>query len=55
MHTRTSTTWVGFEPTIPALERAKSVNALDRATTVMVIKYKMQNYNMDAKIIFSEI
>jgi hypothetical protein len=26
---------VGFEPTIPAFERAKTVHALDRATTVI--------------------
>jgi hypothetical protein len=26
--------WVGFEPTIPAFERAKTVHALDRAATV---------------------
>jgi hypothetical protein len=26
---------VGFEPTIPALERAKTVHALDRAATVI--------------------
>jgi hypothetical protein len=26
---------VGFEPTIPAFERAKRVNALDRAFTVI--------------------
>jgi hypothetical protein len=26
---------VGFEPTIPAFERAKTVHALDRAVTVM--------------------
>jgi hypothetical protein len=26
--------WVGFEPTIPASERAKTVHALDRAATV---------------------
>jgi hypothetical protein len=26
---------VGFEPTIPAFERAKAVHALDRATTVI--------------------
>jgi hypothetical protein len=25
---------VGFEPTIPASERAKTVHALDRSTTV---------------------
>jgi hypothetical protein len=27
--------WVGFELTIPVLERAKTVNALDRAGTVI--------------------
>jgi hypothetical protein len=27
--------WVGFEPTIPAFERAKTVHALDRAATVI--------------------
>jgi hypothetical protein len=26
---------VGFEPTIPAFERAKTVHALDRAATVI--------------------
>jgi hypothetical protein len=26
--------WVGFEPTIPAFERAKTVHVLDRAATV---------------------
>jgi hypothetical protein len=26
--------WVGFEPTTPASERAKTVHALDRAATV---------------------
>jgi hypothetical protein len=26
---------VGFEPTIPVFERAKTVHALDRATTVI--------------------
>jgi hypothetical protein len=26
--------WVGFEPTIPASERGKTVHALDRAATV---------------------
>jgi hypothetical protein len=29
--------WVGFEPTIPAFERAKTVHALDRAATVIGI------------------
>jgi hypothetical protein len=32
--TETSMPWVGFEPTIPAFERAKRVHALDRAATV---------------------
>jgi hypothetical protein len=32
--TQTSMPWVGFEPTIPVLERAKTVHALDRAATV---------------------
>jgi hypothetical protein len=27
---------VGFEPTVPAFERAKTVHALDRAATVIV-------------------
>jgi hypothetical protein len=34
-HTQTSMSWVGFEPTIPALERAKVVHALDRTATVI--------------------
>jgi hypothetical protein len=33
-HTQTSMPQVGFQPTIPAFERAKTVHALDRATTV---------------------
>jgi hypothetical protein len=27
--------WVGFEPTIPVVERAKPINALDRKATVI--------------------
>jgi hypothetical protein len=27
--------WVGFEPTIPAFERAKTVHASDRAATII--------------------
>jgi hypothetical protein len=27
-------TWVGFEPTVPASERAKTVHSLDRSATV---------------------
>jgi hypothetical protein len=33
--TQTSIPWLGFEPTIPAFERAKTVHALDRAATVI--------------------
>jgi hypothetical protein len=33
--TQTSIPWVGFEPTIPVFERAKTVRALDRAATVI--------------------
>jgi hypothetical protein len=29
--------WVGFEPTIPAFERAKTVHVLDRAANVIGI------------------
>jgi hypothetical protein len=32
-HTQTSTPGFGFEPTIPVFERAKTVDALDRAIT----------------------
>jgi hypothetical protein len=31
--------WVGFEPTIPAFERAKTFQALDCAVTVIVTIY----------------
>jgi hypothetical protein len=34
-HIQTSMPLVGFEPTIPAFERAKTVHALDRAATVI--------------------
>jgi hypothetical protein len=33
-HRQTSMPWVGFEPTIPAFDRAKTIHALDRAATV---------------------
>jgi hypothetical protein len=33
--TQTSMPWVGFESTIPAFERAKTVHALDRAATAI--------------------
>jgi hypothetical protein len=41
---------VGFEPTIPAFERAKTVHALDSAVTVIatnvirVVKYRMMKW-----------
>jgi hypothetical protein len=34
-HTQTSMPQVGFEPTIPVFEWAKTVHALDRAATVI--------------------
>jgi hypothetical protein len=34
-------TWVGFEPTIPVFERAKTVHALDRVPTVMACPTKI--------------
>jgi hypothetical protein len=30
---------VGFEPTIPVFQRVKAVQALDRAATVIGVKY----------------
>jgi hypothetical protein len=41
---QTSMPWVGFEPTIPASERAKTVHALDRAATV-IGSYYITNTN----------
>jgi hypothetical protein len=35
--TQTPVSWVGFEPTIPAFERAKTVHAVDLAGTVIGI------------------
>jgi hypothetical protein len=34
-HTPTYMPWIGFEPTIPVLERAKTVHALDRTATMI--------------------
>jgi hypothetical protein len=34
-HRQTSIPWVGFEPTIPVFERAKTSHALDHAATVI--------------------
>jgi hypothetical protein len=41
---------VGFEPTIPVFQRAKTVHALDRAATViglweLITNYSMQSFN----------
>jgi hypothetical protein len=46
---QTSMSWVGFEPTIPAFERSKTVHALDRSTTVtdpkkITCRRKISNY-----------
>jgi hypothetical protein len=39
--------WVGFEPTIPGSERAKTVHALDRSATVTgrIMAKHMENKN----------
>jgi hypothetical protein len=37
---------VGFEPTIPAFERVKTVHALDRAATVTGKHYYLYTYNI---------
>jgi hypothetical protein len=43
---------VGFEPTIPAFERAKTVHALDRAATVMGVKLGYRELIKATKIHF---
>jgi hypothetical protein len=46
-HGQTSMPCVGFEPTIPAFERAKTVHALDRATTAIGTPFtKMTHYHI---------
>jgi hypothetical protein len=40
--TQTSMPLVGFEPTIPAFKRAKTVHALDRAATANTLPVKTQ-------------
>jgi hypothetical protein len=39
---------VGFEPTIPVFERAKTVHALDRAATVIgsLVKHSLVYYHI---------
>jgi hypothetical protein len=41
--------WVGFEPTIPAFERAKTVHALDCAATVIRVPYLIPSLNYGAE------
>jgi hypothetical protein len=38
---------VGFEPTVPVFERAKTVHALDRAATVITILRTKQSKYLD--------
>jgi hypothetical protein len=40
---------VGFEPTIPASEKAKTVHALDRSTTVTGMSYNNVQENVDTQ------
>jgi hypothetical protein len=40
--TQTSMPQVGFEPTVPVFERAKTVHALDHAATVLGSYYRLQ-------------
>jgi hypothetical protein len=47
-HKQTSMSWVGFEPTIPAFERAKTVHPLDLAAAVI-------SWNWRIVVRFSEL
>jgi hypothetical protein len=40
--------WVGFEPTTPAIERAKTVYALDRTAT-MIGKHEYDPYGFTVR------
>jgi hypothetical protein len=48
--TQTSMLRVGFEPTIPVFERAKTVHALDRAAAVIGVAYFCMLFNDDVFI-----
>jgi hypothetical protein len=49
--TQTSMPWVGFEPTIPAFERAKTVHALDREVTqTRLINIILGNYKQSITV-----
>jgi hypothetical protein len=41
--------WLGFEPTIPVFERAKTVHALDRAATVIGKYMRVTNFSFSLK------
>jgi hypothetical protein len=43
--------WVGFEPTILAFERAKTIHALDRAAIVIGNHPIIDLYNIDIDIV----
>jgi hypothetical protein len=45
---------VGFEPTVPVFERAKTVHALDRAATVIGSPLKCTQLNIKENIIINE-
>jgi hypothetical protein len=50
--TQTSMPWVGFEPTIPAFKRAKTVHALDCAATLIgILPYTSLNiHHIEKKV-----
>jgi hypothetical protein len=50
-HIQTSMPWMGFEPTIPAFELAKTVNAVDRAATQIGIRGLISRQILKYKII----
>jgi hypothetical protein len=50
---QTSMPWAGFEPTITVFERAKTVHALDGASTVIGICYTTQRKIPDASNLHS--
>jgi hypothetical protein len=45
---------VGFEPTIPAIERAKTVRALDRAATVIGFAVDIATTNKQGTYLLKE-
>jgi hypothetical protein len=48
--------WVGFEPTNPAFQRAKTVHPLDRAATVIGnLMQQMLKYNIKFFLLVSDV